>query len=718
MAANVSRALALAARPATLLLMAGFCLIPGRLTSAPATQAAPLNESDLWLLPATGRTPALGGAAADLAAGNAAAALPVFAAAAREPMLGGYARLYHGRAELGLNRLEAAALSARLVIAAKPAGPLAEAALWLQAEAAEQAGKWTEATRSLQALTELDPSDSTALLRLGRAAFKADMPVLSTQSFTRLYFDLPLSSEAAEAESELRRYFRWPPASQTFERTERRAEQLYAGRRYTDARKAFESLMPLADPDRQPMIRLRLAQCDFYLRRYAAARDGLRAHLDVSPVGLEEATYFYLGALRELRRETEYVAEVARFVDAHPTSVYAESALNDLATYYILANQDQKAAGVFDEMTRRFPAGTFGDRAAWRAGWWAYKQGEYEKTVRLFDAAAVTYPRADFRPPWLYWSARANERLGRLEAAVAGYQRTISSYRNSFYGRQATERLEALRPRDRPTAGTLVPAATVTRPLRLIAGGAPPLPNASLVRSLLAAGLYDDAIAELRWAERDTGPSPFIEATIAYALNRKGELRPGITAMRRAYPQFMAEGGEALPTPILKVIFPIDHTDLIQRYARARKLDPFLITALVAQESTFQADVRSAANAWGLMQILPSTGRRYALSLRIPRFSTSRLTDPEVNVRIGTAYFADLMDQFGDVAHALAAYNAGENRVARWRAERPGAARDEFIDDIPFPETQNYVKRVIGTAEDYRILYGSSGAPLARATTR
>ena len=72
------------------------------------------------------------------------------------------------------------------------------------------------------------------------------------------------------------------------------------------------------------------------------------------------------------------------------------------------------------------------------------------------------------------------------------------------------------------------------------------------------------------------------------------------------------------------MIFPVDHWDLIRRYAAERRIDPFLVTALVAQESTFQADVRSAANAWGLMQLLPSTGRRYALKTGIARFTTAR----------------------------------------------------------------------------------------------
>ena len=119
----------------------------------------------------------------------------------------------------------------------------------------------------------------------------------------------------------------------------------------------------------------------------------------------------------------------------------------------------------------------------------------------------------------------------------------------------------------------------------------------------------------------------------------------------------------------------------------------------------------SSAKAVGLMQIMPATGRRWARRLGIRSFSTRRLTVAETNVRIGTAYFADLMKQFGSEHAALAAYNAGESRVVRWQRERPGLPRDEFIDDIPFPETQNYVRRILGTAEDYRRLYGTRQKP-------
>ena len=142
------------------------------------------------------------------------------------------------------------------------------------------------------------------------------------------------------------------------------------------------------------------------------------------------------------------------------------------------------------------------------------------------------------------------------------------------------------------------------------------------------------------------------------------------------------------------------------------------MAALIAQESTFDKDIVSSANAVGLMQIVPATGRRWARRLGIRSFSTRRLTVPEINVRIGTAYFAELMKQFGSVHVALAGYNAGDSRVVRWQRERPGLPHDEFIDDIPFPETQNYVRRILGTADDYRRLYGTRQSSRPRSRPR
>ena len=179
--------------------------------------------------------------------------------------------------------------------------------------------------------------------------------------------------------------------------------------------------------------------------------------------------------------------------------------------------------------------------------------------------------------------------------------------------------------------------------------------------------------------------------------------------MRRAYPQFLAAGGEDLPPQILQIIFPLTYWEPIKKYATAHGLDPYIMAALIAQESTFDPGAHSVADAWGLMQIEPSTGRKLARALRL-RYRLSMLTNADTNLRMGMLYFSQLVQKFGGTYYALASYDAGDSRVVKWKADRPGLDEDEFIDDIPFPETQNYVKRILGTAEDYRRLYGEDGA--------
>ena len=206
-----------------------------------------------------------------------------------------------------------------------------------------------------------------------------------------------------------------------------------------------------------------------------------------------------------------------------------------------------------------------------------------------------------------------------------------------------------------------------------------------------ATSALNDAHVKLRSAERSRAPSRVLAGP-------RRVIDDADTTVQKARAEFTRADYLAV-IETLREIAP-------QLRAAAHDLDPFLMLALVAQESTFQADVRSVANAWGLMQIEPSTGRQYAAKLKIRPYTTARLKQPELNVRIGMASFAERVKKFGGIAPALAGYNAGNSRVVRWLAERPGFDQDEFIEDIPFPETQNYVKRILGTAEDYRILYG------------
>ena len=690
-------------------------IIAARLAAASGLTVAAVAASDLWLAPPSDMVASrarLASAVRAFGEGRAADALPVFEASATDPLLGGYARLYAGRAQLALTRFVDAQQTAATVLAGSttsgpPSDALAEAALWLIVDARTASEDKVGVAKALRQIADRSVSSPSVHLRLMRAAIDAGEREEAAKAFGRLYFDFAGSPESIDAINEGRKagFVGAAPTEDTYTPSLARAEKLYLSRQYTDGRIAFEALKPIAPRTDRTLIDLRIAEIDFALKKHAAAATGLRLVAEKGGDLAEEASFYYLGTLRETNRIADYAAEVAKYVEKYPASPLAERALGELATYYVVNDEDEKAARVSTDQYARFPSGALADRAAWRAGWWAYKQSQFAETIRIFESAAVAMRRADYRPAWLYWSGRAHMQLGRREAALESYARLIADYRNSYYGRAAVREAGQIRAAMRPAGAGPVSPARLTWTGAIVPSPRPP--NASLVEHLLAAEMFDEAIAEIRQLQASGNGSSLLDATLAFALNRQGKLRPAITAMRRAYPQFMSAGGEALPTEILKVIFPVDYWELIQTHAVAKRLDPFLVAALVAQESTFQADVRSSANAWGLMQVLPSTGRQLAVKLGIKPFSTNRLTEPDVNIQLGTKYFADLVGRFGDTAPALAAYNAGSSRVVKWMAERPNFDRDEFIDDIPFPETQNYVKRILGTAEDYRILYGS-----------
>ena len=682
----------------------------------------PNELSQLWLAPVSqGRTPALNEFAAGVKLevdSNFAKALPIFMQpAVRQGALGHYAEYYQGLAELRLGRAADARQTFQALAAKKPAGYLLEAAALREAECDEALNDQGAAMQVYERLSKAKTSaPDEVLMRFGRTAKAAGNTEKATEAYSRLVYEFPFSDLAPLAGGELESLPVAPiaPGSNRFKLEMGRAERLFGAKRYAQARPVFDGLRAAARDDDREVVQLRLAECDYFLKRARNARDGVKPYIDKG-ARQGEALFFYAVATRELGGQDEYLRSVRRIVSEFPEQSWAEEALNNLATHYILQSDEESAEKTFREMYEKFPTGHYAERAAWKIGWWAYRSGNHAETVRVFEGAAAHFPRSDYRPPWLYWSARAHEALREHGLAEARYALVETDYRNSYYGRLASKRLDAARPKEvadsrlQSSDGETNPTADIST----LNSRVPLPPNETVVRTLLSLDLYDQALDELHYAQKVWGDSSAIQATIGWIYYRRGELRTGINVMKRAYPQYLAAGGEKLPSELLKVLFPINYWPLIKHYSNEHQLDPFVVAALIAQESTFTADVKSAANAYGLMQLLPSTGKQYARILHLPKFSLGMLTTAEANIKMGTAYFADLVRQFGGLHFALATYNAGPSRIARWIAAKPGLERDEFIDDIPFPETQNYVKRILGTAEDYRRLYGPDGPAAA-----
>jgi soluble lytic murein transglycosylase len=685
-----------------------------------AHPALPASLSQYWYVPevsVAGPRPEaatrLARGAKLIATGDFDAALPLVSTTGMSGSpLEPYAQYYTGVALAGLSRTAEAATILTELAARAPEGYLSEAGAIALADVLIQNGDATRAEDLLENLSQQKLSDpEPVFLALGRAEEAVAHRDHALEAYWKVYYDYPTSREASDAQSAILRLqtASLVPADR-YARELARADQLFASRRWAQARAAFEPLARVAPASDRTRIALRLAEADYYLDRHRAARDGLRTLVEGGKYEAE-ARFFYLTAVRALGDITAYVRLARQLVSDHPENEWSAETLNNLASHYIVADQDAQADSVLRELLERFPAHRYGERAAWKVGWFAYRDRKFAETADIFERAAATFPRADYRPSWLYWSGRSRDQLGDTATANSRYRLLVADYQNSYYGRLAEALLRERGQRAVPAAasGTAATGVPVV--------DADAVPNNQAIRALAAGGLYDDALREVQYAQQVWGDSPQLQATSAWIRHRQGlalsgierfnALRGAINTMRRAYPQFMAAGGQHLPPEVLRIIFPLDFWPLITKYAKAHDLDPYLLTALMAQESTFTPEIRSAANAYGLMQVIPGTGRIVARQLGIRGFSTSMLTNPETNVRIGTKYFKDMVDKFGGAHYALAGYNAGPHRVVAWRQEAPDLPQDEFVDNIPFNETQTYVKRILGTAEDYRRLYGT-----------
>src|SRR5687768_14133849 len=462
----------------------------GQLTPT-AHAALPADASDLWLVPSetdratrsVGQYESLAEAVERYREGEYPAAVQLASrpSLASTP-LGNYAAYYTGLALLKGGETDAARKTLARLLAKRPAGALAVLAALAAGEAAEAATDHRAALEICSRLAEDKHSASDQLLaRLGRTAIAAGDRPKAADAYVRLYYEHPLSAFAATAESELQS-LKDLVKRRGYDADLGRAQVLFGAGRYAEAKAAFAAVRPNVSGDDRELADLRIAESDFYLKRWAAARDALRPYLDGAS-RQAEARFFYLSALRELGTDDQYIALTSQLVADFPDSSWSEEALNNLGTFYILENEDELASEVFKDLYTKFPTGRRAERAAWKYGWWSYRTGDYAETIRVFESAATAFPRSDYRPSFVYWSGRSHTRTRNASEGLTRMRLVHHDYGNSYYGRLAEGHLRS--------AGVLPKSGARTIPAGAPAAAAPPaLANEATIRLLLAIGLY------------------------------------------------------------------------------------------------------------------------------------------------------------------------------------------------------------------------------------
>ena len=390
-------------------------------------------------------------------------------------------------------------------------------------------------------------------------------------------------------------------------------------------------------------------------------------------------------ALAKRKKQHELLAE--RLDDLLSLPIGDEARVRVLSQRVSLAETMEDTARMrrlIPELTALDPRQDPGLQKFWDEAWKAYLARDLRGAEQQFDFIRRTYRNPSIQRQATYWRARTLGLAGRNEEAESAYRELTDTPFRDIYVLFAEERGAPKIARrhsfdDAPDWHEMV---RENLPMEL-----------QLAYELAELGALRDARVEIRANSAPTR-ARWQDAILGQIHYLEGSRRVGAIYLRRAFPELSTAGQLSVPRQFLRMYYPLQYADTIRAEAAERSLDPFLVMALIHQESGYDPLARSHVDALGLMQLMPATAAEIGRKLSIP-FAEQRRTDPELNIRMGVFYLKQLISMAGgDWRSALAAYNGGIGNVWKWQKQNPRRPIDEFIESIPFSETKSYVKRI------------------------
>jgi soluble lytic murein transglycosylase len=522
-------------------------------------------------------------------------------------------------------------------------------------------------------------------------------------AYRSLYAALPLSVEAAEARAQLQ--VMGVPVSAAEQKVH--ADQLFNAKRYEEAGEEYHAIehnaAGLSQADHDALL-IYAAACDMKLKRLS------RRDVEKLPETSDDSAALKDYMLAELSRnegdEVSHDALIAQMVERFPHSRWLEEALYSGGNMYLLKHDPKQATYHYSLLVTMFPESTYAASAHWRAAWMNYRLHNYVEAARLMDEQIERYPAGIEVPGALYWRGRIYEDEEHNFAQAVNYYRVLSScYVNFYYAGLARQRLNVLKGQTAVAAAAPVLSA-VRRPVVPPLTGELPENEPHLIKARL---LANAALNEYIGPEIQASPTADEWGALAQAeiFASYGEYTRSVQSMKHSGISFYSLSIDEVPDVYWKLLFPQPYWAELVANAQKNGLDPYLVASLIRQESEFNAGVISHANAWGLMQLLPSVGKSLAKKQGIKHFNANDLLNPAINLQLGTANLKLVLERFGGQAeYALAAYNAGDVPVRQWMSSSDYKDMPEFVESIPYTETREYVEAIQRNREFYRALYG------------
>jgi soluble lytic murein transglycosylase len=624
------------------------------------------------------------------------------------PQIADYTAYYLGAARVESNDLAGVSKDLAPAHPAAPS-PLSGRAWLLEA----RAFKDTDAAAAVRILRDhyaelQQPDGDLALADCYQAAH--DLP-RAAEAYQRVYYRYPNTSDAstrasaalAALKDSMGASYPPPPALQML----RRADRLTEITAYPLARTEYQALIGQLAGLERDQARVRVGAIDYLSGNTAAAYPYLRSLELTASEADAERLYFLTECARRLTDDDEMLSAIKRLAEEYPKSPWRLKALVTAASRFLLVNRPDDYLPLYRAAWQDFPNEPIAGLCHWKVTFYAYLH-DASDAGDLLREHLRGYPNHATAGAALYFLGRRAERAGDFSTARAYYQRIVHAFENHYYAILARDRLKvaavaAAGPSaetEKFLAGVPAPASRPI-PKQTNAASAARIERSRLLRN---AGLTDLADGELRFGARTDGQPSLLAMELAATADAPHR---AMHLMKALAPEYLNLTMGDAPRQFWEYLFPLPYRSDLERIAGEHGLDPYLVAGLIRQESEFDPQALSHANAYGLTQVRPGTGRQYARAAGVQQFTNRVLFQPEVNLKIGTSIFRSMLDQNdGHLEETLAAYNAGPHRLSAWLAWNQFREPAEFVESIPFSETRDYVQAVLRNADVYRRLYG------------